>query len=116
MGWKNKPPFRLCLNKAAGEEIIWHCKHYTGRGVMKYYDSGTDLAKDMGVPLKTLEENHEQHYQASLKAAKDPEGGQWPAYPSGNSWDPGIKRAILCCDYYPSHTLLYGRVRGQRKG
>merc|ERR1712196_503632 len=44
--WKNKPPFRLCLNKAASDEIIWHCKHYTGRGVMKYYASGADLAKD----------------------------------------------------------------------
>merc|ERR1711979_108346 len=32
--WRNKPPFRLCLNKAASDEIIWHCKHYTGRGVM----------------------------------------------------------------------------------
>jgi len=85
--WKNKPPFRLCLNKAAGEEIIWHCKHYTGRGVMKYYNSGAELAKDMGVPLKTLEDEHEQHYQASLKAAKDPDGGKWPAYPSGKSWD-----------------------------
>jgi len=37
--------------------------------------------------LKKLEESHEQHYQASLKAAKDPEGGKWPAYPSGKSWD-----------------------------
>jgi len=26
--WKNKPPFRLCLNKKASDEIIWHCKHY----------------------------------------------------------------------------------------
>merc|ERR1739836_190739 len=25
--WKNKPPFRLCLNKAASDEISWHCKH-----------------------------------------------------------------------------------------
>ena len=24
--WKNKPPFRLCLNKAASAEIAWHCK------------------------------------------------------------------------------------------
>ena len=32
--WKSKPPFRLCLNKAASDEIVWHCKHYTGRGVM----------------------------------------------------------------------------------
>merc|ERR1711988_1416655 len=85
--WKNKPPFRLCLNKAASDEIIWHAKHYTGRGVMKYYNNGADLAKDMGIPLQTLEDEHEQHYQASLKSAKDPEGGKWPAYPSGKSWD-----------------------------
>merc|ERR1719372_17953 len=63
--WKNKPPFRLCLNKAASEEIIWHCKHYTGRGVMKYYKNGAELAKDMGVALKTLEDAHQQHYEAS---------------------------------------------------
>merc|ERR1711866_10814 len=85
--WKNKPPFRLCLNKAAADEIIWHCKHYTGRGVMKFYESGADLAKDMGVPLQTLVDAHQQHYEASQKAAKDPEGGSWPAYPSGKSWD-----------------------------
>merc|ERR1719272_2746942 len=46
--WKNKGPFRLVLNKAASDEIIWHCKHYTGRGVMKHYASGNDLAADMG--------------------------------------------------------------------
>merc|ERR1719191_2297193 len=85
--WKNKPPFRLCLNKAAQEEIIWHCKHYTGRGVMKAFASGADLAKEMGVPLATLEASHEQHYQASEKTKKDPDGGSWPAYPSGKSWD-----------------------------
>jgi len=85
--WKNKPPFRLCLNKAASDEIIWHCKHYTGRGVMKFYASGADLAKEMGVPVSTLEETHEAHYQAAKKTEKDPDGGSWPAYPSGKSWD-----------------------------
>jgi len=85
--WKNKPPFRLCLNKAASEEIIWHCKHYTGRGVMKFYDSGAELAKDMGVELSVLEATHEAHYQAAKKTEKDPDGGSWPAYPSGKSWD-----------------------------
>merc|ERR1711937_596909 len=85
--WKNKPPFRLCLNKAASDEIHWHCKHYTGRGVMKYYASGADLAKDMGVPVQTLIDTHQHHYEASQKAAKDPDGGSWPAYPSGKSWD-----------------------------
>eukprot|EP00746_Dinoflagellata_sp_MGD_P159719 gnl/MRDRNA2_/MRDRNA2_86755_c1_seq1.p1 gnl/MRDRNA2_/MRDRNA2_86755_c1~~gnl/MRDRNA2_/MRDRNA2_86755_c1_seq1.p1 ORF type:complete len:826 (+),score=198.86 gnl/MRDRNA2_/MRDRNA2_86755_c1_seq1:98-2479(+) len=85
--WKNKPPFRLCLNKAASDEIIWHCKHYTGRGVMKFYPSGADLAKDMGVPLQTLVDTHEAHYQSAKKTEADPEGGAWPAYPSGKSWD-----------------------------
>merc|ERR1719221_38484 len=85
--WKNKPPFRLCLNKAASEEIHWHCKHYTGRGVMKFYETGADLAKDMGVPLQTLVDTHDAHYLAAQKTAKDPDGGSWPAYPSGKSWD-----------------------------
>merc|ERR1711963_1326680 len=85
--WKNKPPFRLCLNKAASDEIIWHCKHYTGRGVMKFYESGEALAKEMGIPVSVLEETHEAHYQAAKKTEKDPNGGSWPAYPSGKSWD-----------------------------
>merc|ERR1719271_496817 len=85
--WKNKPPFRLCLNKLASDEIIWHCKHYTGRGVMKYYPSGADLAADMKIPVQTLIDEHEQHYQAAKSTEKDPDGGPFPAYPSGKSWD-----------------------------
>jgi len=85
--WKNKPPFRLCLNKAASDEIIWHAKHYTGRGVMKYYSNGEELAKDMGVPLQKLVDTMETHYQAAKKQEKDPEGGPFPAYPSGKTWD-----------------------------
>merc|ERR1712012_596475 len=85
--WKNKPPFRLCLNKAASDEIHWHCKHYTGRGVMKFYESGEALAADMKVPLSVLEKTHEDHYQAAKKTEKDPDGGSFPAYPSGKSWD-----------------------------
>jgi hypothetical protein len=85
--WKNKAPFRLCLNKAASDEIHWHCKHYTGRGVMKFYENGAELAKDMGVPLQTLIDEHDQHYEAAKKTEKDPDGGSWPAYPSGKSWD-----------------------------
>jgi len=85
--WKNKPPFRLCLNKAASDEIHWHCKHYTGRGVMKFYENGAELAKDMGVPLQTLIDEHDQHYEAAKKTEKDPDGGSYPAYPSGKSWD-----------------------------
>merc|ERR1719345_548627 len=85
--WKNKPPFRLCLNKAASDEILWHCKHYTGRGVMKFYETGEALAKDMGIQVSVLEATHQQHFEASKKMEKDPDGGPFPAYPSGKSWD-----------------------------
>merc|ERR1712182_63079 len=40
-----------------------------------------------GVPLQTLIDTHQQHYEASVKTAQDPDGGSWPAYPSGKSWD-----------------------------
>ena len=45
--WKNKPPFRLALNRAASDEIAWHCKHCTERGVTKLHESGTALAEGM---------------------------------------------------------------------
>merc|ERR1719401_1610254 len=54
---------------------------------MKFYESGAALAEDMGVPLQTLVDETEKHYQAAKKTEKDPDGGSWPAYPSGKSWD-----------------------------
>merc|ERR1719281_105214 len=54
---------------------------------MKFYESGKALAQDMGIELKVLEETHEQHYQAAKKTEQNPDGGSWPAYPSGKSWD-----------------------------
>merc|ERR1712166_1276399 len=86
--WKNNPPFRLCLNKAASDEIIWHCKHYTGRGVMKYFESGRRLAQEIGCSVEKITEVHEAHHEASVKQEKDPEGGPHPACPTGKSWDP----------------------------
>merc|ERR1711959_790999 len=54
---------------------------------MKYCATGADLAKDMGIDLKVLVDTHQLHYEASQKTAKDPDGGSWPAYPTGKSWD-----------------------------
>ena len=45
---KNKPPFRLALNRAASGEIARPCKHYTERVVMKFYESGAALAEGTG--------------------------------------------------------------------
>ena len=84
--WKNKPPFRLALNRAASDEIARHCKHCTEREVMKLHESGTALAEGMEVPVSKMEELTAAHCQASLKTVKDPDRGPYPAYPSGKSW------------------------------
>jgi flavocytochrome c len=85
--WKNKPPFRLCLNSKASKEIHWHCEHYKGRGVMKSYDSGLDLAKEMGIPESVLRQTFDDHTALGEKQLSDPDGGKYDAYPSGKSHD-----------------------------
>ena len=51
---KNKGPFRLVLNAKASKEIEWHCKHYCGRGIMKRFASGAEVAKEIGVNPSVL--------------------------------------------------------------
>jgi len=68
--WKNKgEPYRLILNGAASREIEWHCKHYMGRGLMKYYASGNDLAKEMGISAQQLKTTFDA-YNGYADAAK----------------------------------------------
>ena len=74
--WKNKP----------SDEIAWHCKHCTERGVMKLHESGTALAEGMGVPVSKMEELIAAHCQTFLKTVKDPDRDPYPAYPSSKSW------------------------------
>ena len=71
--WKNKGPFRLVLNTAAAKDIEWHCKHYTGRGLMKYFTSGADLAKEMKISANGLEKTFET-YNEIARTKKDPFG------------------------------------------
>jgi len=74
--WKNTAPFRLVLNSGASKEIEWHCKHYQGRGLMKFFDSGAALAAEMGIPAKTLEETFRK-YNDIAKNRNDPYGKQF---------------------------------------
>jgi len=74
--WKNKFPIRLVLNSAAAKEIEWHCKHYIGRGLMKKFDSGAALAKEMGISSQVLE-NTFAKYNEVAKSNKDPFGKQF---------------------------------------
>ncbi|KAG1830261.1 FAD binding domain-containing protein [Suillus subalutaceus] len=81
--WENgKYPIRLILNGQASSEIEWHCKHYVGRGLMKRFDSGEALAKDMGVKPEYLKKTFDT-YNAGVKAKKDPFGKK---YFSSGEW------------------------------
>ena len=42
---KGKGLFRLILNGKASKEIEWHCKHYVGRGIMKKFGNGAEVAR-----------------------------------------------------------------------
>ena len=53
-----------------GAEITHEC--YSGREVMKFYESGAALAQDIGVPVSKMEESSEAQHLASLKTAEDP--------------------------------------------
>lgn len=59
--FKGKGPFRLLLNGAASREIEWHCKHYVGRGLMKRYNNGAELAKDMGISADHLKSSFDKY-------------------------------------------------------
>ncbi|KAJ7188556.1 fumarate reductase [Mycena filopes] len=80
--WENKKyPIRLLLNGNASKEIEWHCKHYCGRGLMKRFESGDALAKEMGLQPSVLKKTFED-YNAVVRSKKDPFGkkffsGEW---------------------------------------
>jgi len=72
--WKNKAgPYRLVLNGKGSSEILWHCKHYCGRGLMKHFKSGAELAKEMGISADQLKKTFDQ-YNECAKTKKDPYG------------------------------------------
>ena len=85
--WKNKPPFSVALNKVISDDIVWQCKHCTGRGIRKFHESGAALAEDVEAPVSKMPDSSEAHCQASLKTTRDPNGGPYPAFSSGKSWN-----------------------------
>ncbi|KAJ7502855.1 FAD binding domain-containing protein [Mycena galericulata] len=80
--WENKKyPIRLVLNGSASKDIEWHCKHYCGRGLMKRFESGDELAKEMGLKPEVLKKTFAD-YNAVVRSKKDPFGkkffsGEW---------------------------------------
>jgi len=70
---RNKYPYRLFLNSKASKEIEWHCKHYTGRGLMQHFQTGADVAAHMGIPADNLHRTFEA-YNADASRGTDVHG------------------------------------------
>jgi flavocytochrome c len=68
----NQFPYRLVLNSQAVKGIAWHCHHYCGRGVMKVFETGQDLAKEMGIDSATLQETFDDYNKCAADPSKDP--------------------------------------------
>jgi succinate dehydrogenase/fumarate reductase flavoprotein subunit len=69
--FKGKGPFRLVLNGKSSKEIEWHCKHYNGRGLMKNFKSGAELAKEMKVDPAVIEKTFKEYSEAAKTSKND---------------------------------------------
>lgn len=78
MMWEEKKkdlwPIRLVLNSKASNVLDFHTRHYSGRGLMKKM-SGKELAKEIGVSDKELQEEF-QSYNAIAKGDKKDQWGK----------------------------------------
>ncbi|KAK8847389.1 hypothetical protein IAR55_005247 [Kwoniella newhampshirensis] len=73
--WENnKFPIRLVLNGQSSKEIEWHCKHYVGRGLMKKFNSGEELAKEIGIKPEVLKKTFDDHNNYAKNPGTDPFG------------------------------------------
>merc|ERR1719197_524753 len=88
--WDNKTgPYRLVLNSKASKEIAWHCKHYKSRKIMKFYKSGADLAKEMGIDEAHLAKTFADYNEIADKMTKEGDNnkGTYDAYGGGKTYD-----------------------------
>ncbi|KAE8210755.1 hypothetical protein CF327_g5410 [Tilletia walkeri] len=83
----NKFPVRLILNSKSGKEIEWHCKHYVGRGLMKHFDSGAALAKEMGISEDKLKATFDDYRAIGKGEKKDPYGKKFFQHPEAFTMD-----------------------------
>jgi len=80
--WQNgKYPIRLVLNGQASNEIEWHCKHYVGRGLMKRFENGHELAKEFGLDPSILKNTFDEYNEIADDPKKDPFGKKY--FPGG---------------------------------
>ena len=72
-------PIRLVLSEKAGENLKFHVKHYTQRGLMRTV-SGKELVEEMGCSEDIVKQQLDTYNKAASGAIKDPFGKIFPSY------------------------------------
>ncbi|KAK1234143.1 hypothetical protein PQX77_002655 [Marasmius sp. AFHP31] len=67
-------PIRLILNEGSAGALKTHCDFYVAKGLMKRYESGSQLAVEGDVPLENLQKTFESHSLYGEGKATDPLG------------------------------------------
>lgn len=63
-------PIRLVMNKKACDQMVFHIKHYSGRGLMKKL-SGKELAEEIGCGDYALKKTFDEHNKAAEGKEQD---------------------------------------------
>ncbi|CAG8567355.1 12120_t:CDS:2 [Ambispora gerdemannii] len=96
--WKTKTPVRLVLNSKASKEIEWHCKHYVGRGLMRKFNSGDELAKEIGISPAQLKATFDDYNDIAEGRKKDPYGKKFfhnPPFTLKDTFNVAIMSPVL---------------------
>jgi len=79
--WKRKAgPYRLVLNSSGSKEIEWHVRHYSGRGLMKPFKNGAELAAEIGISAAELQKTFDDYNKIGNDQGKtnpDPYGKKY---------------------------------------
>lgn len=60
-------PFRLVLNSAAAKELEWECENYVKFKLMKIYQNSRELAEEMSIDTKNLEDTFNKYNESAIK-------------------------------------------------
>ena len=78
---------------------------------MKLHGSGTTSSRGYGSACLEDESVTKAHIPASLKTAQDPDGGRYPVYPSGKSWDEVLGKMSSGKKFYGAQRHFGSRFR-----
>jgi succinate dehydrogenase/fumarate reductase flavoprotein subunit len=103
---KCKGPHRLIMNTKSSKEIQYHVDHYGARGLMKKFNSGADLAKELGVSSDYLKNTFEMYNKDCAAGKPDRFGKRF-----FKNWPYNIEDSFNVCEITPVIHYTMGGIK-----